>query len=414
MSVNGASKVLEKRIAIDGKVYVIKSDDVYLKNVGDEFEPAMVDLFKAFIAEEDIVFDVGANIGLTSILFSGLSSRVFSFEPSPSTFALFAENLNNAGARNVVPCNVGLGSSAGSSTITFSSNNRSGGFVSERIQPGEGHITEDIEILTLDDFCRDRDVSPDFIKIDVEGFEKSVIEGGLATIDRCKPIVIAEMNSFCLNVLHRTSLPDFIDFMKSVFPRLYAVDVNNAAFEDLHDPRRAYLVMHQNVVRHRFPNLVGGFDDSVAGTLERLAANEAERQSRHLLERSFATPKLEKFEGSIRAVETPGEMRANEVRDLPVKIVNGTDCDWIGYGSNPVRLSYHWAGGGEKPIVNGLRTLIDGKKIAAGTEHMQSIRIAAPPAPGTYQLTLTLVQEGVAWFEKRGFDCETIELAVRA
>ena len=45
---------------------------------------------------------------------------------------------------------------------------------------------------------------------------------------------------------------------------------------------------------------------------------------------------------------------------------------------------------------------------------MQSIRIAAPPAPGTYQLTLTLVQEGVAWFEKRGFDCETIELAVRA
>jgi len=69
-----------------------------------------------------------------------------------------------------------------------------------------------------------------------------------------------EMNHFCLNVLHRITLPDFLEFMCSTFPYLYAVDADNKTIIELHDPDNRYFVMYEHVIRHRFPNLVGGFD----------------------------------------------------------------------------------------------------------------------------------------------------------
>lgn len=59
----------------------------------------MVQLFRALIDSSDTVVDIGANIGLTSILFSGLASNVFSFEPSPSTYNILSENISKADAK---------------------------------------------------------------------------------------------------------------------------------------------------------------------------------------------------------------------------------------------------------------------------------------------------------------------------
>lgn len=83
-----------------------------------------------------------------------------------------------------------------------------------------------------------------------------------------------EMNHFCLDVLQRITIPDFLDFMRPVFPYLYAIDTDNATIVDLHVPDRAYMVMHEHVVKHRFPNLVGGFDPKLKEKLEALE-NEA-------------------------------------------------------------------------------------------------------------------------------------------
>lgn len=111
---------------------------------------------------------------------------------------------------------------------------------------------------------------PNFLKIDVEGFEQYVIQGGRTLLEKTKPTVVFEMNHFCLNVLHRITLPDFLDFMHSVFPYLYAVDTDNVTIADMHVPDEAYMVMHEHVVRFRFPNLVGGFDPNVKSRLESL------------------------------------------------------------------------------------------------------------------------------------------------
>jgi hypothetical protein len=147
--------------------------------------------------------------------------------------------------------------------LTYAQNNRSGAFVSECTNLENGHISEKVKIETLDDFFQDKWEKPDFIKIDVEGFEGNVINGGKNFINKIKPTVVMEMNVFCLNVLHRISLPDFIDKMKLVFPILYAIDNDNRKFLNLHKPDDAYLAMHEHIVNGRYQNLVGGFKDEI-------------------------------------------------------------------------------------------------------------------------------------------------------
>lgn len=264
---------MEKTINIDGKPYVLTSDDNYLDAAGNEFEPYMVQLFKTLIRPSYVVADIGSYIGLTSILFSNLAKKVFSFEPSPSTYKILLENLSRAKANNVEAINLGMGEQSQNLTLTFSQNDRSGGFVSDKIRPMKGHVTEKIRVETLDEFFLPRLQQLDFLKIDVEGYEMSVVKGGLDIIKLYKPIVVLELNHFCLNVLRRITVPDFFDFLRSVFPFLYAVDTDNAVIADLHDDDQAYSVMHEHLVRFRFPNLVGGFAPSLTELLTGLHSN---------------------------------------------------------------------------------------------------------------------------------------------
>lgn len=259
-----------RKIQIDNRQYMVSSDDTYLNAVGRNFEPNMVQLFRNLIEPSDIVADVGANIGLTSLLFSSLAKKTYAFEPSPSTFNILTENLGRNEITNVVAINQGLGERLEDLTITFASNNRSGGFVSSKTRPDAGHTTEEIEINTLDHYFFAQQEAPTFLKIDVEGFEHKVVLGGLELLEKSKPIVVLEMNHFCLNVLQKITIPDFLDFMRKVFPYLYAIEADNSEVVDLHIPDKAYMVMHEHVVHHRFPNLVGGFSPQVGVKLDRL------------------------------------------------------------------------------------------------------------------------------------------------
>lgn len=244
---------------IGGRVYRIESDDNYLEHIRGAFEPQMVDLFDALLKPDDTVLDIGANIGCTTILFGSRARQVVSFEPSPTTFAFLQNNVENAGLDNVTLHNLGLGRTAGQFELTFASDNRSGGFVSNNVQASAGHQVETITIAQGDEFLRQAGITGvDFIKIDVEGFERNVIEGLQQTIVQHRPAVTLELNHWCLNVFQRTSVPDFFDFLRGVFPYLYAIDHDD--LRNLHDTDDAYHVMYHHVVGNfTYPNIVGAF-----------------------------------------------------------------------------------------------------------------------------------------------------------
>ena len=242
--------------------YRLVSDDDYLGRVEGVFEPEMSALFATLIRPDDIVLDVGANIGCTSILFSKLAAKVYSFEPSPTTFRFLQQNLSAAGASNVLAFNCGLGSRASTETLTFAPNNRSGGFVSNKLQLDAGHQTEVITIADGDSFLAAQNVERvDFIKIDVEGFELEVLAGLSSVLQRHRPVVVLEMNHWCLNAFQRITVPEFLDKLLAFFPVLYAV--NGDELMNLHDADQRYLVTIEHITQGmKFQNLVGCYDQT--------------------------------------------------------------------------------------------------------------------------------------------------------
>jgi len=393
---------VEKVIKIDDKDYTVVSDDNYLVAMGDNYEPHMVQLFRALVNPDDVVADIGANIGLTAILFSTLSSKVLAFEPSPSTYSILKVNLARASVDNVETINCGFGEKKESLTITFASNNRSGGYVSDKIRPESGHITEKIQIDTLDNYFRGSEIIPTFLKIDVEGFEKNVIKGGAEFLQKHKPSVVMEMNHFCLDVLQRITIPDFLDFMLAEFPYLYAIDTDNETIVDLRDQDRAYFVMHEHVVQNRFPNLVAAFDPSIKQKLDMLAAAS-----------SFHTPMVTMPDGAILANSIPMTLTVGETHEIQVTLSNSGNEAWYGYGANPVLLCYHWRNNdGNYDVYDGVRTKLRSQVVRPGESVHQMLRVVSPSKPGNFNLVLTVVQEGNCWFEDKGFKYAVGNVAV--
>jgi FkbM family methyltransferase len=245
---------METSVEIAGAHYLLRSDDTYLAAVGDVFEPDMIALFRCFAT--GTVLDVGANIGCTALALSSMAATVHAFEPSPTTFEFLCANTSVAS--NIAPHNYGLGAKNGAFDLTFAPNNRSGGFVSDKLTASDGHTVERIVVRKLDRMVRSLKLrAVDFIKIDVEGFEGNVIKGGAKTIRRFKPVVALELNHWCLNAFQRTSVPDFLDALRSVFPILYAVHGNT--YQDLYDADESYTVMHRHIVMMKYPTIIGAF-----------------------------------------------------------------------------------------------------------------------------------------------------------
>ena len=44
-----------------------------------------------------------------------------------------------------------------------------------------------VDVITMNKFCEERNVFPDFIKMDIEGAELSALKGGMSTIKKCRP-----------------------------------------------------------------------------------------------------------------------------------------------------------------------------------------------------------------------------------
>jgi len=263
-------------LKIGNKKYQIVSDDDYLPQMRsgfkssivnlikvlirkNSFEPKMVKLFQTLINDYDLVMDIGANIGCTSILFGELAEQVISFEPSTTTYNLLQKNIKQSGLENIILFNYALGSSNAFSEITYSPDNRSGGFISNQTKISSGHVTEKIEIKKLDDIIDDLNIQKiDFIKIDVEGFEKEVIEGARSTIERFRPIIVLELNHWCLNAFQRITIPDFFDYLQSVFPILYAVEGDSYA--DIYNESDRYKIMYNHIINFKFSNIVAAFE----------------------------------------------------------------------------------------------------------------------------------------------------------
>lgn len=242
---------------IDGTSYALVGDEstvVYKEQLGD------LNLYKCFDYEN--VLDIGANIGMTTLYFAQAANHVFSFEPDPKTFNYLLNNLENNKVGNVSTFNAGIGKRKSKSIIVRPPYNPSSNFIkSNFVNPHSEYLEERIILIGLDRFVRNQGLrNIGLIKIDVEGYELQVLGGGGGTLRNNRPMVILEMNSFCLNVLNCIPLPMFVKKLRSIFPFLFAIDDRN--FLDLHSDNDAFHVMYENFVNSRYRTILGCFDDA--------------------------------------------------------------------------------------------------------------------------------------------------------
>lgn len=176
-----------------------------------------------------IIFDVGANIGTTSLFFSKLNtkSKVFSFEPHPDTFVKLEKNvgLNNFSNLNIYQ--LGLGDTI--DTVKIYEVNRKNRGMNRVMKEDKSAIYpfKKIKINKLDNFMSEKNVKRlDFIKIDVEGLEYSVLKGGEKTLRKNKPIIILELEDNNLSE-NNASAKLLIEFLIDLgYNKIYRADNN--------------------------------------------------------------------------------------------------------------------------------------------------------------------------------------------
>jgi FkbM family methyltransferase len=161
-------------------------------------EANLTNYFIKNIQEGDVFIDGGANIGFYSMLASNLvgsTGRIFSFEPTPSTFRLLIKNTHNYS-------NVELNNSALFNEkkeldfIDYGLGYNSFNSIYKRKNIKEidnrDHKIK-IQAVTLDDFCSSQNIKPDFIKLDLEGSERFAIQGAINTIKENTPVISLEV-----------------------------------------------------------------------------------------------------------------------------------------------------------------------------------------------------------------------------
>ena len=152
------------------------------------------------------VVDVGAHIGTVSIPLARAGLHVIAFEPNRDSFELLTTNtsLNQV---QIDARQKGLARMSGRATSTQI---RSGNAGSNTLVSGE-----EIEISTLDAEV----AQTDFIKIDVEGMELEVLEGGRELIAQSRPAIFFEVNLTALRLhgIHPSSLQRFFRSMQYAF-----------------------------------------------------------------------------------------------------------------------------------------------------------------------------------------------------
>ncbi|RYD78810.1 MAG: FkbM family methyltransferase [Verrucomicrobiaceae bacterium] len=146
------------------------------------FEAHEREFMNAFLRPGDTFVDVGANIGLFSLIAArvvGPSGRVFSFEPTPLSYSRLQENIQANGFNNVRTFQLALSDEEGS--LEFSKSVDGFDAWNSPAAPAMGSKIEkeQVQATTWDKFSVDQDLNGKItmMKIDVEGWESRVLAG---------------------------------------------------------------------------------------------------------------------------------------------------------------------------------------------------------------------------------------------
>lgn len=167
---------------------------------------------------EGSFIDIGSNYGLHAITASSFCKKVYSFEPQSLMFDLQKKSIELSDIKNINLYNLGLGNEPKTMNMAPIDYLREGINIGD-LSLGEGG--EIVEVEKLDNLKIPEKIS--IIKIDVQGFEKFVIEGSEDKLLRDRPILIVEFEEFQLRKFGY-GCKELFDYIRSLNYEIYLLE----------------------------------------------------------------------------------------------------------------------------------------------------------------------------------------------
>ena len=214
--------VFESKYGFRLKANLANPEHQYLYFYGTHDERHVVTKLLKIIQPGDICWDIGANIGFYTCLLASQvedAGEVVAFEPALRTYGYLHENVSLNRFMNVTVVNKGLSDKIEQRHLYYAEAGLAEGTASLKYANGRNG-SERVTLDTIDNLTRGLPV-PDFIKIDVEGYQLEVLRGGEHCLKTHTPLLMAELKD--VGETNQTMFAEIEDYVADLGYQLYEI-----------------------------------------------------------------------------------------------------------------------------------------------------------------------------------------------
>jgi FkbM family methyltransferase len=153
------------------------------------------------VKPEMVAIDIGANMGYYTVLLASLSREVFSFEAMAEPYQLVCQHVELNALGNVRAFQTALGAVSTEPAEFFSNYSWSQNAAGTVEQTSSTPHKKTLDSLYAEGLIPE----VHFVKLDVDGYEKMILDGGRSYLQRCRPIVLLEVCDYTLRAIHGTT-----------------------------------------------------------------------------------------------------------------------------------------------------------------------------------------------------------------
>ncbi len=219
---------------VNGCRLFLDSSDPLGFSTRENWEPFETEIVRRVVKEGNVVLDIGANIGLYTVVLSklvGENGKVFAFEPCPQTFAILKKNVEFNGCKNVVLVQKAVSDVKGICKLHICDSNA--GANSLGLNKLSGPSSFDVERIVLDDFLADYCGKIDFVKMDIEGSEYSALKGMAKILKKSRRLkLFTEFNPPALKGCGASAL-DYLSLLFDNGFKLYNINEDTGRLDPL-------------------------------------------------------------------------------------------------------------------------------------------------------------------------------------
>jgi FkbM family methyltransferase len=171
---------------INGVTYRV--DPHHRQRLGQNYDAPVADFLRARVRPGALCLDVGANVGVYVLQFAHWSrpdGRVVAFEPNPGARAVLQSHVRMNGLQERVEIVPAAVSETSGEEILYAAAAEGMSRLGEANKALTGNVNEiTVPVVTLDEYCRLNRLEPDWLFLDIEGFEIAALAGARELIKR--------------------------------------------------------------------------------------------------------------------------------------------------------------------------------------------------------------------------------------